>query len=168
MARETFEVIPGEVSQAEWDAKFAATTEALKDMGGADSKDSDDLPEGETNIYDTGVPPSNLDELSDGSTRKAMSDTEKAHLASIEPGAEVNPANLGDLDPEANTKLGGIETGATGDQTGEEVRDAIVAIAEADRKIVVTEPLTGDHKIYEVHINPAGNIAGNSEADAEE
>ena len=79
------------------------------------------------------VTPSDLDGLPDGTTRKAMSDTEK-------------------------TKLTGIEDSATADQTGAEVRDAIVGIAEADRKVVLIEPLTGEHKVYGIHRNAAGNL----------
>lgn len=48
MAKQTAEIVPGEVTQEQWDAKYAATTEALKDLGGADSKDADDLPESTT------------------------------------------------------------------------------------------------------------------------
>ena len=153
MAKQTAEIVPGEVNQEQWDAKYDATTKTLKDMGGANSKDSDDLPEGTTNKYDTGAPPtstdeltegavnkydtgappSDLDELPDGTTRKAMSDTEK-------------------------TKLTGIEENATVDQTGAEIRDAIVAIAETDRKILITEPLSGEFKVIGVHRNAAGNL----------
>lgn len=178
MAKQTAEIVPGEVNQEQWDAKYGTTTQPLKDLGGADSKDADDLPggatnkydtgpppattdelaEGVANKYDTGPPPSDLEELPDGATRKAMLDAEKTKLTGIDEGAEVNPADLAALDPTANTKLGGVEEGATADQTGAEVRDAIVAIAEADRKIVVTEPLPGEHKVYGVHRNAAGNL----------
>lgn len=133
MAKQTDEIVPGEVSQAQWDAKYDTTTKALKDMGGADAKDSDDLPEGAANKYDTGVPPSDLEELPDGATRKAMSDAEK-------------------------TKLTGVEANATTDQTGAEIRDAVVAIAEGERKILVTEPQTGEFKVLGIHRNAAGNL----------
>ena len=36
------------IDQTAWDAKFGTTTELLKDMGGADSKSQDDLPDGTT------------------------------------------------------------------------------------------------------------------------
>ena len=79
------------------------------------------------------ITPSNLDGLPDGTTRKAMSDTEK-------------------------TKLTGIETGATADQTGAEIQTAIVGLADADRKVMVSNPLTGEFKIYGIHRNAALNL----------
>lgn len=153
MAKQTDEIVPGEVSQAQWDAKYDTTTKALKDMGGADAKDSDDLPEGAANKYDTGVPPADTDELSegaankydtgvppadlealpDGATRKAMTDTEKTKLTGIEAGADVNP-------------------------TGPEIRDLVVAITETERKIVITDPQTGEFKLLAIHRNAAGNL----------
>lgn len=93
---------------------------------------TDDLPEGATNKYDTGAPPADLEELPDGTTRKAMSDTEK-------------------------TKLTDVEDNATADQTGAEIQTAIVGLADADKKIVLSEPETGEHKIYGIHRNAAGN-----------
>ena len=74
-----------------------------------------------------------MDALPDGSTRKAMSDTEK-------------------------TKLTGIEEGATVDQTGPEVRDLIVGIAEADRKIVISEPVSGEFKVIAVQRDATGKL----------
>jgi len=143
MAKQTAEIVPGEVSQSQWDAKYDATTKALKDLGGTGAKDSDDLPEGSTNKYDTGAPPSDLDGLPDGTTRKAMSDTEK-------------------------TKLTGIEEGATDDQTGAEIRDSVVALGDTERKIVITEPQTGEFKVTGVHRNAAGNLEYDYDDVAEE
>ena len=133
MAKQTAEIVPGEVTQAQWDTKFDGTTKTLKDMGGADSKNSDDLPEGSTNLYDTGVPPSDLDELPDSTTRKAMSSTEK-------------------------TKLTGIEADAKDDQSGAEIRDAIAALSDIERKIVISDPQTGEMKVIGIHRNAAGNL----------
>lgn len=79
------------------------------------------------------ITPSNLDGLPDGTTRKAMSATEK-------------------------TKLTGIEDSATADQTGAEIQTAVMGLADATRKIMVSNPLTGEYKIYGVHRNAAGNI----------
>ncbi|GAI90491.1 unnamed protein product, partial [marine sediment metagenome] len=109
---QTAEIVPGEVTQAQWDGKFDATTKKIGDMGGPTTQTTDDLPEGTTSKYDTGVPPANLEELPDGATRKAMLDAEKTKLTGIAEGAEVNPADLAALDPTANTKLVGIEAGA--------------------------------------------------------
>lgn len=97
-------------------------------LGGVDS---DDIAEGTANKYDTGVPPADLDDLADGAARKAMLAAEK-------------------------TKLGGIEAGAQVDQTGPEVRDLIVAIAEVDRKIVITDPQAGEYKILAIQRNADG------------
>lgn len=142
---------------------------------------TDELAEGATNLYDTGAPPADLEALPDGATRKAMLDAEKTKLTGVEvgaeanvgeefsaaeqtkltgiaAGAEVNPADLAALDPTADTKLAGIEDGAKDDQTGAEIRDSIVAIAEGERKIVITEPLSGEHKIFGVHRSSDGNF----------
>lgn len=221
MAILTGEIVPGEVSQEQWDGRFDSTTKKIGDMGGATTQTTDDLPEGAvskydtgvppattddlsegasnkydtgvppastdelsegaTNKYDTGTPPTDLDGLPDGTTRKAMSDTEKTKLtgieegadanvgeefstaeqtklAGIDAGAEVNPADLAALDPAQNTKLNGIEEDATADQTGAEMRDAVVALADTERKILVTAPETGEFKVVDVHRNAAGNM----------
>lgn len=63
-----------------------------------------------------------LDDLADGTTRKAMLDAEK-------------------------TKLGGIEAGAKDDQTGAEVRDLIVGLSDTERKFIMTEPVVGEFPI---------------------
>jgi hypothetical protein len=72
-----------------------------------------------------------LDKVSDGSTNKAYTSTEK-------------------------TKLTGIETGATADQTGAEVRDLIVGLSDATRKIVITEPTTGEFKVVSIQRDSTG------------
>lgn len=168
MAKQTAEIVPGEVSQAQWDAKYDATAKAIKDMGGADSKDSDDLPEGSSNKYDTGVPPATQDDLPDGSTAKQYSATEQSKLTGIDEGAEVNPADLAALDPTANTKLTGIEEDATTDQTGTEIRDAVVALGDTERKIVITEPQIDEFKVVGIHRNAAGNLEYDYDDVAEE
>lgn len=155
MAKQTAEIVPGEVSQADWDAKYDATTKALKDMGGADNKDADDLPEGETNKFFSGK---SQDDLPDGTAAKQFSATEQTKLTGVEAGAEANPADLAELDPTANTKLGGIEESATADQTGAEIRDVVVALGDTERKIVITEPQSGEMKVIDVHRNAAGNL----------
>ena len=97
-------------------------------------KDTDDLSEGAGNKYDTGAPPADLDALADGSTYKKMSSTEQ-------------------------TKLSGIAEGAQPDQTGAEVRDLIVALSDADRKIVITDPTTGEYKVIAIHRDATGKLA---------
>lgn len=79
------------------------------------------------------VTPSDLDGLPDGTTRKAMSDTEK-------------------------TKLTSIEDNATADQTGAEIQTAIEGLADADRNIMISDPQTGEFKIHGIHRNAAGNL----------
>jgi len=87
--------------------------------------DSDDITEGAANKYDTGAPPTDLDELPDGTTRKAMAAAEK-------------------------TKLAGIDEGAQVDQTGPEVRDLMVALPDTERKFVMTEPAVGEFPIITI------------------
>lgn len=54
------------------------------------------------------------------------------------------------------TKLTGIEDSATADQTGTEVRDLIVALADVDRKLVMTNPAAGEFPVVAVHRDAAG------------
>ncbi len=42
----------------------------------------------------------------------------------------------------------GAEANATADQTGAEVRDLVVALADDDREIIITRPTTGQFKVY--------------------
>lgn len=72
-----------------------------------------------------------LDKISEGTTNKAYTSTEK-------------------------TKLTGIEASATADQTGAEMRDSIVALADADRKIVITEPVTNEYKVISIQRDSTG------------
>lgn len=88
---------------------------------------TDDLTEGSTNKYDTGVPPATTDDLTEGSTNKYEQ----------------------------------------GDMTGAEIQTAVLGLADADRVLVGSEPLTGEKKIYGVHINAAGNIESDNEDTAE-
>jgi hypothetical protein len=74
-----------------------------------------------------------LDKISDGATNKIYTSNEK-------------------------TKLGGVEAGATADQTGAEVRDLIVALSDADRKIVITDPTSGQYKVISVERDSAGKL----------
>jgi len=94
---------------------------------------SDDVPEGAENKYDTGVPPATIDDLPDGVTRQAMLAAEK-------------------------TKLDGIEDGAKDDQTDLEIRDLIVALADEDRKLLITDPASGEYKIVSAQRLADGTI----------
>ena len=71
-------------------------------------------------------------------------------------GAEVNPADLAALDATASSKLSGIEDSATADQTGAEVRDAIVGLADDDREIIISRPTTGQKKIFAIQTHSDG------------
>lgn len=77
--------------------------------------------------------PTDLDDIPDGTTYKKATETELTKLAGIEAGAEVNPSGL-------------------------EMQTAIVAIADADRVLVGSEPVTGQKKVYGIAINASGNI----------
>ena len=55
-----------------------------------------------------------------------------------------------------DTKLTGIEANATADQTGAEVRDAIVGLADDDRQIVISRPTTGQFKVYAIQRHTDG------------
>lgn len=75
----------------------------------------------------------NLDDVGDGETRLAMTNGEAAKLADI-------------------------EADATADQTGPEIRDLIVAITEMERKIVISDPQTGEFKILAVQRDSTGKM----------
>jgi len=74
-----------------------------------------------------------LDDIDDGTTYKRMSATEQ-------------------------TKLGSVEDSATADQTGAEVRDLIVGLADADRKIVVSSPTTGQKATFRIAEHTDGTM----------
>ena len=86
--------------------------------------------------------PTDLDDIPDGTTYKKMSDTEQ-------------------------TKLSGIDEGATDDQTGLEMQSAIVGLADGDRVLVGSEPASGEKKVYGIHINASGNIETDQDTTAE-
>ena len=74
-----------------------------------------------------------LDKVSDGSTSKAYTSTEK-------------------------TKLSGIAENATIDQTGAEVRDLIVALADTDRQIVLSDPAVGEFPVISIQRDSTGKL----------
>lgn len=76
----------------------------------------------------------------------------------LDPNAQ-SYADLAALDPTRASKLDGIEAGATGDQTGVEIRDLIVALADVDRKILTTTPTTGQFKIISIQRQADGKLA---------
>lgn len=42
--------------------------------------------------------------------------------------------------------------------TGEEVRDALISLADADRLIVISRPGAGKHKVYAHNVDAEGNL----------
>ena len=74
-----------------------------------------------------------LDKIDEGTTKKSVSDTEK-------------------------TKLSNIEDGATADQSATEIRDAILGLSDIERKIVVTDPSSGEFKVVSVERDSAGKL----------
>ena len=72
-----------------------------------------------------------LDDIGDGSTNKGYTGTEQ-------------------------TKLSGIAESATADQTGTEIRDLIIALADDARQIVITEPVSGEFKVVSIQRDASG------------
>ncbi len=89
----------------------------------------------------------------------ALDSAAASKLSGIAEGAQVNPANLAALDSTAATKLGTIETNATADQTGAEMRDAIVALTDATRKIIISSPVSTQFKVIAVQRDATGKLA---------
>lgn len=56
------------------------------------------------------------------------------------------------------TKLTAVEESATADQTGAEVRDLIVALGDTERKIVITDPETGQFKVVSIERQADGKM----------
>jgi len=92
----------------------------------------------------------------ESTTFQKVTEAETTKLGGIAEGAEVNPADLAELDATQNTKLNGIEEEAKADQTGAEIRDAVVALADDDRQLVISRPTTGQKKIYAVQTHTDG------------
>ena len=147
------EVVPGEVTQAQWDGKFDATTKKIGDMGGPTTQTTNDLPEGTANKYDTGVPPANTDELTEGAVNKYDTGVPPASQDDLPDGVTAKQFLATE-----KTKLAGVEENAKDDQVGAEIRDLIVALGDTERKILITNPETGEFKVIGVHRNAAGNL----------
>ena len=84
-------------------------------------------------------------------------------LAAARP-IEVGEVGETELEHEAylaaeKTKLAGVEESAKDDQTGAEIRDAVVALPDLDRKIVVTDPQVTEFKVIAVQADVDGKIA---------
>ena len=141
MAKQSFVLDPNAQSYTDDQivGKVNAATAAITRVDAIDGAalggvDSDDISEGASNKYDTGAPPADLDALADGSTYKKMSTTEQS-------------------------KLSGIDEGATDDQTGAEVRDLIVGLSDTARQIVLTDPTTGQFPVIAIHRAADGKLS---------
>ena len=88
------------------------------------------------------ITPTDLDDLPDGTTYKRATGTQL-------------------------TKVDGVEDNATADQTGLEVQTAITGLADADKVLISSDPLTGEKRVYGIHINAAGNIETDNNDTAE-
>ena len=102
-------------------------------------KSADDVAESATKKY-AGVSGADfkksvdtLDEITEGATKKHFTDPEK-------------------------TKLGGVEENAKDDQTGAEVRDAVLALPDTERKLVKTDPETGEFPILAIQKDADGKL----------
>ncbi len=97
-----------------------------------------------------------LDDIADGTTSKSYTNTEKTKLGGVTEGAEPNVGE--EFTTGEQTKLTGISDGAQPDQTGPEVRDLILAIADTERGLVVTDPTTGQFKVVSIERDPDGKM----------
>lgn len=100
----------------------------------------------------------NADKVEDGTNNKVYTDAEKTKLSGVDDGAEVNPADLAALDSAAASHLAGIEAGAKDDQTAAEMRDAIIALPDTERKIVLTDPESGEKPILAIQRQADGKL----------
>ena len=98
------------------------------------------------------------DQVEDGVTNKIYTGTEQTKLAGVAEGAEVNPADLAALDATANTKLAGIEEGADVNPTGGEMQTAILALDDATRKLIKTDPQAGEFTVLAVQRDLSGKL----------
>lgn len=108
------------------------------------------------------------DALFDGTTNRAFTETDETKLAGIAGGAEVNPADLAELDPTQNTKLNGIEEGADVNPTDDEVVTSInsattpitreAALSQDDLKVVKTNPAGGEFLVKNIQRDSAGKL----------
>lgn len=137
-------IAAGEVGATELAGEEFLTAEKTKLTGIEDSATADQTGSEIKTVYEAET--------------NAYTDTKDTKLDGIAAGAEVNPADLAALDSVAATKLGGIDEGAKDDQTGAEIRDAVVAIADVDRKIVITNPEVGEYKIIAIQRNSTGEL----------
>lgn len=73
------------------------------------------------------------DALADGTTNKAYTATEQS-------------------------KLSGVEANATADQSGAEIQNAILGLADADRRLIKTDPGTGEFYVLNLQRDANGKL----------
>ena len=56
------------------------------------------------------------------------------------------------------TKLTGVEASATADQTGAEIQTAILGLADADRKLIKTDPAAGEFTVLALQRDASGKL----------
>ena len=98
----------------------------------------------------------------------AFTDAKDTKLTGIDAGAEVNPADLAELDSTQDSKLNAIEANATVDQTGDEIVTAIDAGASSITRedaidasamdIVKTDPTGGEFKVKSIQRKSTGKL----------
>ena len=74
----------------------------------------------------------------------------------IASGALKEDASFVKMLPAEVTKLTGIQDGAEVNPTGGEMRDAIAALADDDRQIVMSRPTVGQKRIYAIQTHTDG------------
>lgn len=90
-------------------------------------------PIGTSEVTDSMVSGVSADKVADGTTNKAYTATEK-------------------------TKLGTVESNATADQTGAEIQTSILALSDADRLLIKTDPATGEFYVLNLQRDAAGKL----------
>lgn len=136
--------------------------------------DADDLAESTTKKWagatgaDFVITSDTLDEITAGTTNIHYTSGEGNKLSGIDTGAEVNPADLAELDATANTKLTNIEENATVDQTGDEIVTAIDAgssaitregaLSQDDLNLVKSNALSGEFYVRNIQRDTDGKL----------
>lgn len=141
----TDDEIVGKINSASANITRAGSIEGTA----ASALDSDDIAEGTSNKYDTGIPPSTTDDLTEGSTNKY--DT------------GVPPSTTDDLTEGSTNKY---DTGAppTDDEVIGQINSASAsitregALSQDDLNIVKTNPTTGEYKVKNIHRGSDGKL----------
>jgi len=148
-------IVAGEVGATELEHEAFLTAEKTK-LTGVEANAKDDQSGAEIKTAyeaETGAYNSTKDTKLTGIDEGAKDD---------QTGAEIKTAYEGEANAYTdtlNTKLAGIDEGAKDDQSGAEIRDAVVAIPDLERKIVLTNPQTGEFKVIAVQVDADQKVA---------